>query len=549
MARPKSKPNFKPKVDPKPVLRLNPVQSELSKIGETLSADSPDLDAIIANLEKTNADIQKEMWDNRIYYFREGSIWRPNPQQQRLLEAFRNPQYKMFTITGSNQKGKTLIAIAIAFCYMAGEWLWSGEKILFPHKEPRIITYTGQGWETHIKKTVEPDLKMLWPKSRPVHTTKNNQGIEDHWIDLQTKSELFIMSNNQESIAFEGDKADLRIWDEPCKRANRVAASRGLMARNGRELFVATNLDEAWFQREVIRSLDPSVFHVHGAIWDNVSKCKCGEYILREEVVNNAIMGYCAKCGPVIDYTRYGLTIEGVERFKSTLKQSEINVRIEGGSFTSETLVLPDFKHELHVVERFPIPLNWIMDVSIDFHPSKPWAVLFEATGPMDFHYMCDFIYEKGNPKYIAEEIIRKSQQGGYHINSITIDPLAKGDENAHIEAQTVFKTMEKVFRAYNYRLETASKDKDNGIVMLNDSLKSENGMPQRFIFRDIGVVIEQLEDWMYDPETYKPSKENDDFCEVAYRIALRNTRWFDPYDRQARLKSLPGVDWGEARL
>ncbi len=311
-------------------------------------------------------------------------------------------------------------------------------------------------------------------------------------------------------------------WDEPGKRANRIASARGLIDRGGRELFVATLLKEAWMHREIIKARlesgapDPSVFNVNADISVNIG---------------------------------FGLTQENVDQFAKSLRPEEKAARIEGKPSYLGNLVLPDFKRELHVIERFPIPLNWIVDISIDFHPSKPWAVLFEATGPMDFHYACDFIHEKGNPKYIAEEIIRKSQQNGYHINSITIDPLSKGDENAHIEAQTVFKTMEKVFRAYNHRLETASKDKDNGIVMLNDSLKSENGMPQRFIFRDMGVVIEQLEDWMYDPETYKPSKENDDFCEVAYRIALRNTRWFDPYDRQQRLSRLPAVDFGEVRL
>ncbi|MBE3143202.1 MAG: hypothetical protein IMZ61_04660 [Planctomycetes bacterium] len=498
------------------------------------------------------AVLEAEHWANRIYHFCEGDIWQPNPQQKRLLEGMKDPRYRTFTMTGSNQKGKTTIGLIVAICYMAGEWLWSGEKIPFPHKEPRVITYTGQGWETHIAKTVEPDFKKLWPKCRPLETHKNNQGIDAHVIDKITKSEMFIMSNNQESIAFEGDKADLRIWDEPPKRANRVAGGRGLMARNGKELFVATNLNEAWFAREVIKARlangepDLSIFNVHGSIWDNVSKCRCGEFILREEIVNDKFVAHCPKCGPVMDYQRYGLTVEGVEKYKSTLKESEIDVRIEGGDFLSYTRVLPNFERNVHCVNRFKIPLNWITDISIDFHPSKPWAVLFEATGPNDFHYMYDFIHEKGNPKYIAEEIIRKVRANETFVNSITIDPLSKGDENAHIEAETVYKIMEKVFRAYNYKLDTASKDKDNGIALLNDSFLSENGMPSRYIFKDMGIVIEQLEDWMYDPETFKPEKTNDDFCEVAYRIALRNTEWDDPYDRVSRLARLPLADMGQ---
>lgn len=506
-------------------------------------------------IKKEYKALEKELWANRIYHFCEGGVWKPNPQQERLLNGLKDPQYKTFTMTGSNQKGKTTLGLIVAVCYLAGEWLWSGEKILFPHKEPRVVTYIGQGWESHIKKTVEPDLKKIWPKCRPVKTKKNNQGVDFHWTDLATGSELFIMSNNQESTAFEGDKADLRVWDEPPKRANRIAGGRGLMARNGKELFVATNLSEAWFGREVIRARlkngepDLTVFNVHGSIWDNVSKCKCGEYILREEVINGQFVGECPKCGKVIDYQRYGLTVEGVERYKSTLREDEIDVRIEGGDFLSYTLVLPNFSRDVHLINRFKIPLDWVVDISIDFHPSKAWAVLFEATGPKDFHYMYDFIHEKGNPKYIAEEIVRKIRKNELFVNSITIDPLSKGDENAHIEAETVYKIMEKVLRSYGYKLDTASKDKDNGIALLNDSFLSENGMPSRYIFRDMGVVIEQLEDWMYDPDTFKPSKENDDFCEVAYRIALRNTQWRDPYDRYSRMQKLPQADMGQVAL
>jgi hypothetical protein len=105
---------------------------------------------------------------------------------------------------------------------------------------------------------------------------------------------------------------------------------------------------------------------------------------------------------------------------------------------------------------------------------------------------------------------------------------------------------METVLRAYNYKLETASKDKDNGIAIINNWLMSENQMPSLFFFKDMGTVIEQIEDWMYDPETLKPSKENDDFCEVLYRIALRCKKWRDPYDRDRRMSSLPKVDFGE---
>jgi hypothetical protein len=474
---------------------------------------------VTEKIRKELEGLEAELWSNRIYHFCEGGIWRPNPAQAKLIEAWDDPVKKVFSFCGANRIGKTTIGVILGLSVMFGEWPWSGVKIPFIHKDPRKVRYVGQGWESHVKTVVEPELKKMWPKVRQVETKKNNQGVEALWKDKATGSTLEIMSNNQESDTFEGWSGDLIIWDEPPSRNNRIAAARGLVDRQGRELFVATLLKEAWIHREVIKarlidgSPDLSVFNINADISVNVG---------------------------------YGLTQEGVDQFVKTLRKEEIEARIKGKPSYLGNLVLPSFNRDVHAVNRFKIPLNWVVDVSIDFHPSKPWAVLFEATAPKEFHYMYDHIYEKGNPKYIAEEIVRKVRSQELFVNSITIDPLSKGDENAHIEAETVYKIMENVFRSYGYKLETASKDKDNGISILNDSFLSENGMPSRYIFKDMGVVIEHLEDWMYDPETLKPSKEKDDFCEVAYRIALRNTKWSDPYDRVSRLQRLPQADMGQ---
>jgi len=505
-----------------------------------------------AKIKAEIRELEEKVWANRIYHFREGGIWSPNGDQRRLLDGWKLKDKSKFTFTGGNRKGKTTIAILIAYSVLFGEFVWSGEKLEFPHKEPRRVMYVGQGWETHIKQTVEPELRKLWPICRRVETRKNNQGVDAVWIDVETGSLLQVMSNNQESDSFEGGQWDLIVWDEPPSRANRVAATRGLIDRGGRELFAATLIKEAWMHREVIKarladgSPDPSVFNVDGKIYDNVSRCKCGGFIVSEELRDGVYWGMCERCGEVRDYVRWGLTLGNVENFGRNLKGAEREARLEGKPSYLGNLVLPNFSRDTHCVRRFQIPLNWVTDVSIDFHPSKAWAVLFVSTGPNNFKYASYAIHEKGSPKYIAEEIIRIAKSNELFINSITIDPLAKGDANAHAD-ETVFKVMEKVFKAYNYKLDTASKEKENGITLINDLLMTENEMPALFFFNDLGIVIEQVEDWMYDPETFKASKVNDDFCEVLYRIILRNTQWQDPYEREARLNNLPHhADMGE---
>jgi hypothetical protein len=426
----------------------------------------------------------------------------PNPPQAKILEAWENPRYKVFTITGGNRLGKTTIECVMALSVMFGRTLWNDKPIPFGHKRARKVRWVGQGWESHIKAVIIPALKFWWPQCRPVETKKNNQGVEAIWKDVITGSTLEIMSNSQESDMFEGWEGDLLVYDEPPKRDIRVSCARGLIDRNGRELFGATLLKEAWIHREIIKArlsngqVDDSVFNVYGQIYDNEG---------------------------------YGLTKEGIEQFAKSLKPEEKEARLYGKPSYMSSLVFPKFDRDIHLKKPFKIPLDWIVDLSIDFHPSKPWAVVFLATAKNNFKYVCKEMEIRGNPKFVGEEIIRYIREGNLRVGRATIDPLAKGDKNAHEEAQTVFDILSQTLCAANIMLDVASKDKDNGISLVNNLLWTENEMPGIYFFEDCVKTIQQVEDLMYDPESLKPTalKIEDDFTECLYRLALLNTQWF----------------------
>lgn len=424
----------------------------------------------------------------------------PNPKQDSLLRAWDNRNYRVFTFTGGNRSGKTTIIVIIALSVMFGEWLWSGMRIWFPHRKPRKVRIVGQGWESHIKAVLIPAIINWFPKVRGLKTKKNNQGVEAIWVDTETGSSLEIMSNSQESDVFEGWEGDLVLYDEPPRREVRIACARGLIDRSGRELFGATLLKEAWIHREIIKARTPagkpdtSVFNVHSEIYDNVG---------------------------------YGLRQEDVDQFKKTLKPEEVQARIHGKPSYMSTLVYPRFDRDKHVKEPFTIPLDWLVDVSIDFHPSKKWAVVFMATARNNIKYVCDEMHEHGNPKHIAEEIVRRARRGDYRLHRIIIDPLAKGGEK-NFDA-TVYDIVAETLAARGFTLETASKEKDIGIAMVNNLLWTENQLPGLYFFDSCVNTIKQVEDLMYDPETLKPTalKVDDDFTECLYRLALLDTQWW----------------------
>jgi len=467
------------------------------------------IDKELAEIEAKELEILEKTvryeQENKIEFFNTPKL-PANPLQEELLNAWEDPFYKIFTYTGGNRIGKTTIWVIIAICVMAGYWLWNHKRIFFPHNKPRKIRIVGQDWEKHISRVVIPALEYWWPKNRPVEKKKNNMGVDAFWCDVKTKSTLEIMSNNQEAALHEGWDGDVDIYDEPPKRDVRVANARGLIDRQGRELFCMTLLKEAWVHQEVINAVvddqtseffgqpDRTVYNIEGDIWSNVG---------------------------------FGITEEGVKQFAKALTEDEKQSRLYGKPSYLSGLVCKNFSRKIHIKERFDIPLDWLVDVGIDIHPRKNQAVLFIATSPRGDRYLFHEIWEHGDGTWVAEQIIRARDRMSLRLNRIIVDPLAKGDAN---NPNTTFDKIQEVLARYGYVLETATKDKVSGILEINNHLKGPNGEPSLFVFPHLVRTIKEFEGWMYEDkgdDKGKPKKVDDDMMENLYRLLLLNTEWF----------------------
>jgi len=269
-----------------------------------------ELDAISERALKEQEEKDRKLKEyralNKIEYFNlpvEEDGIPANPLQEELLSAWEDPYFKIFTYTGGNRIGKTTIGAIVGISTMLGYWPWNRKRLYFPHNKPRKVRLIGEDWEKHISRVVIPAWEEWWPKGRSVKKKKNNMGVDAFWQDELTGSTMEIMSNNQDSGLHEGWHGDLIIYDEPPKRDIRVANARGLIDRQGRELFCMTLLKEAWISREVINarnddgSPDRTVYNIDGDIYSNVG---------------------------------YGITIEGVEQFAKTLTDEEKQARLHG---------------------------------------------------------------------------------------------------------------------------------------------------------------------------------------------------------------------------
>jgi len=145
-----------------------------------------------------------------------------------------------------------------------------------------------------------------------------------------------------------------------------------------------------------------------------------------------------------------------------------------------------------------------MIDILIDVHPRERQAILFTATAEDGRKYLVNEIWDHGDGKWIADNIVRCVRQNCYRVNRVAIDPLAKGDSN---QDHTTYDQIALRLSRHDMLLETASKDKDNGILLIKDHLCGPNGLPSLFVFDDLVRTIKELEGWMWDEKTQKAVK------------------------------------------
>jgi hypothetical protein len=448
--------------------------------------------------------------ENQIEYIK------PISKSQAVYD-FEVPQYHNYFAGGLIHHNTTILTI-LGFSVLFGKYLWNNQSLLhlFPHKNPRKVRYVGQGWHDHIQKVVIPELQKWWPQARPVETKGNGIITDTFWQDKQTGGTLEIMSNNQDHKEHEGWNGDLLLYDEPCKRDIYVANARGLVDRRGREVFAATLLGEAWIDRDIVKKVGPdgkpdkTVFWINGTIYDNVG---------------------------------YGISKEGADEFLVKLTDNEKQARIYGIPEYMQGLVYPQFNRKEHLWGWFKTPLHWMVDIGIDVHPREKQAILFVATDERNDRYICDEIWDNGDGTWVGEEIVRRITRNSYRVNRIIIDPLSKGDQN---NQETTYQKIFTVLARHGFTLETASKDKDAGILEVKKHLRGPNNKPSIFLLDNCMRTLMEIEGYLWNKDTNKPLDKDDHMLENLYRICLLNTKYVEPEEEnKTHARSRSGQEQG----
>ena len=454
--------------------------------------------------------------------------FKPYEYQERFFELIVAGK-KVVVLQGSNQIGKTTCGAVLTdtFCNGRQAFNWQDKALESVFKNrPIRARIIAPDWEHSCSEVIVPKLKKLITKGTYT-TKKNNMGVDAYW-QFKTGSTIELMTHTQETKYHEGWMGDIVWADEPIPRDKYIANRRGLIARSGVFIITMTAISEPW--------------------------------IMDELVLNNR--SHIGVVTQIPMRANKSLSEEDIKNFEKDIPADQRLARIEGGWLQLIGKVLKEFNKDIHIIDGFKIPPDWPVTPFIDIHLNKPQAISFYTVDKYGRRYVIDEIWENLSPEEIADEIIKRKVKNTWNIDTVFIDPLAKGDsayiKNRGLMIEDSFTIIANKLANYQIQLLGASKDKNSGIRNIKTWLCGVNKMPLLFFFNTLPSYngayghLYEINRWVYDKEG-KPAKEMDHFCENLYRYTLTGIKYQENkghycYQQKASLetKRIKG-DWLKA--
>jgi hypothetical protein len=219
-----------------------------------------------------------------------------------------------------------------------------------------------QDFEQAIRQTIWPKLVKYLPADS--YTVRRDNRQIPKQVTLANGSIIYLLSDDQDDMVFEGTSGHWFWADEPIGQAKYIALRRGLVDHHGHCWLTLTPLSQPWIADAIeTRGNDPD------------GKVK----VYRFSVYKNVTM-----------------TRAAIDDFVADLPDHQKAARIGGqwlhltGRVFKEWDAKPPFW-----VEPFDIPKTWPRACIIDPHPRKPIAVLWLATSPDNQVYAYRELFDK----------------------------------------------------------------------------------------------------------------------------------------------------------
>lgn len=491
----------------------------------TLSNDpSPEL--LLARRELALARREAELLRSNALAF-----YSPHPKQEAF--HFAANFHRRYARTG-NRFGKSEMGAAedVAFALGFRPWYPEGDPrrtIGIPSHPTKGLIITTDWDKSTAVFTSEEDgvnkgkLMKYIPASCFLGSSRNHSGAIDvirvrhisggtSIIRLDT-----VKSFKQNPLGQESEAWDWIHIDEPIPEAMWKAVSRGLVDRRGKAWFTCTPLTEPWIDAKFSPDTEGQSASSDGFSHGN----------------------YWMLTGSMEDNPHN--TPEAIADFIAELSEDEKECRIKGIPSAYSGIVYKEFQWNVHVLttklsddsDAYAPPKGWrswseppanfTRRFAIDYHPRKPHHVLFVATDEYERQYVYAEIWQSCLMSELVLEI--KTILAGESTVPGLIDPLASTPNQV-----TDITPLDEVLRL-GLPVLPATKDPHNGILAVKALLKARDrlGRPmlvvnpacRRFLF-------EISRGFIWDGETNKPVKLNDDAMENFYRLALQGLPYIE---------------------
>jgi len=362
------------------------------------------------------------------------------------------------------------------------------------------------GFEKGIRDVLVPEIKKWLPKDRLIKEKPNSQGITIKMFirgDNGKESILSFMSGEQEDMAFEGDMIDYCLIDEPCRKAIYIASLRGLIMSSGPMVLTLTPLEEPWIYNDVFLSKDPEIEVIQGSIYD-------------AQIENGGF-----------------LTKEQIESFVSKLPEDEKPARIYGDFKHLIGRVYGGYDPKIHVIRKFPIPLNWPVWCGIDPHQRKENAAAWMAVSPDENWYIVNEVWFKGGIEDFGKEVLNVSKQ--YKTVCHVIDTSSETpDWNRRETARSILSKV-----GIQTRLARKKGNKEVGRLIIQQALEGRDGTdtPWLYVFETCKRAQFEFLNYVWDnhrnPDQHgikeEPRKINDDILDILNYIVVEKPRYSSP--------------------
>lgn len=292
------------------------------------------------------------------------AFYEPIGKQAEACHAL-NDGTSILLVLGSNRSGKSVFGVIEAIAHSLGHRPWlpkdhpdhivrlaNGEPIPVPNVG-RIIA---QDYEQAIQQTIWPKIQE-WAPLGQYKEKKDNRGIVKK-ITWTNGSVIWLLSNDQKDMSFEGTDGHWVWADEPIDYSKYIGLKRGLVDHSGHIWMTMTPLTQPWIHDIIVNRANEQSGRVRlfkFSVWDN-----------------------CIDNGG-------NLPREEIEEFLSDVREEELEARLHGNFLHLAGRVYKEWEPEAPFwVDKTHIPDTWPRVCVIDPHPRKPVAVMWAALSPDD---------------------------------------------------------------------------------------------------------------------------------------------------------------------